>query len=243
MVDVHSHILPEVDDGAKSWDIAIAMCQIAVNDGITHIVATPHANSRYPYDREQHSSRIEKLRQLAPPSLQLSLGCDFHFSYDNVEDAVAHPARYAIGTTNYMLIELSDYSVPPAMTENMFRLNSVGLKLILTHPERNPILQSHPQTVLDWIRSGCIVQVTASSLTGLWGRKAKKTAQWLLEREAVHILASDAHDTQHRPPILSEAREVAADWTSPEIAKALVEDNPSAVVAGEKLPYFPNPRS
>jgi protein-tyrosine phosphatase len=243
MIDVHCHILPEVDDGPQSWDMAVEMCEIAVRDGITHIVATPHANRLFAYDRERHSQRLQQLRALAPDSLQFSLGCDFHFSYENVEDAIAHPDRYAISGANYLLIELSNYSIPPAMADNMSRLTSEsGLKLILTHPERNPILQAQPQTVLEWIKVGCIVQVTASSLTGFWGKPARKTARWLMQHDAVHVLASDAHDSQNRPPILSEAVKVATGWASAEVARALVEENPRAIVTGQDLPYFPDPR-
>jgi protein-tyrosine phosphatase len=241
MVDVHCHILPEVDDGAKSWEIALEMCRMAANDGITHIVATPHANNEYTYDRAAHEARLEQLRERAPDSLQFSLGCDFHYSYDNIEDALAHPDRYAITGTKYMLIELSDYSIPPNMRDSMFRLNAAGLTLILTHPERNAILQRRPEMVLEWAETGCIVQVTASSVSGFWGRVAKKVARWLIERDAVHVLATDAHDTKHRPPLLSEARRIVADWTNQDVARALLDENPAAIVTGQPLPYFPQP--
>lgn len=242
MVDLHCHILPEVDDGATSWEVALEMCNMAVQDGITHIVATPHANNRYSYDRSMATERLDQLRERVDSALKFSLGCDFHFSYDNIEDAIKNPGRYSISDTNYMLIELSDYSIPPAMLDSMFQLNSAGLKLILTHPERNPILQAHPQTVLEWVNAGCITQVTGSSLSGAWGKIARKTARWLFEHDAVHVLSSDAHDCEQRPPLLSEACDIAADWTNSEIALALVQDNPDAIVNNKKLPYFPNPR-
>lgn len=242
MIDVHCHILPEVDDGAKSWDVALEMCRIASQDGITHIVATPHANYEYEYDRNAHEERLQKLRELAPDSLQFSLGCDFHFSYDNIEDALAHPERYSIGGRTYMLIELSDYSIPVTITEAMGRLNGAGLKLVLTHPERNAILQRRPEHVLDWAANGCAVQLTASSITGFWGKTARNVSRWLVEHDAVHVIASDAHDTKHRPPRISEARKVIAEWKSEDVAGKLVDDNPRAIVAGEPLPYFPAPR-
>jgi protein-tyrosine phosphatase len=242
MVDIHCHILPEVDDGPRSWDTSLEMCSIALADGITHIVATPHANHEYAYDRERHLERLRELQGRAPAGLSFSLGCDFHFSYENVEDAIAHPERYAISGTSYLLIELSDYSVPPAMTDNIFKLSSVGLKVILTHPERNPILQANPQTVLTWANSGCIVQVTAGSILGFWGKVAKKTARWLMDRDAVHVLASDAHDPLRRPPVLSEAVQIVSHWTDHDVATAMVLDNPRAIVNDEKLPFFPNPR-
>lgn len=242
MIDVHCHILPEVDDGAKSWDVALEMCRIALNDGITHIVATPHANYEYAYERKAHADSLQKLRELAPDSLQFSLGCDLHFSYDNIEDALAHPDRYAIGRGSYILIELSDYSIPVTIGEAMARMSAAGLKLVLTHPERNAILQRRPELVLDWVANGCAVQLTASSITGFWGKTARNVSKWLVGHEAVHVIASDGHDTKHRPPRMSDARKTIARWSSDEIATRLVEDNPKAIVTGEALPYFPTPR-
>lgn len=241
MVDVHCHILPETDDGAKSWEVALEMCRIAEQDGITHIVATPHANHKYSYDRAQHERTLGKLRELAPPSLTFSLGCDFHLSYDNVEDALNCPESYAISGTRYLLIELSDYGVPSGVSIAMERLNSIGLTLILTHPERNPFLQRRPERVLEWANGGCVVQVTASSITGFWGKAAKNVSRWLLERDAVHVIATDAHDTRQRPPLMSAARRVVADWGDNNVANALFEDNPLAIVTGQPLPFFPVP--
>jgi len=241
MVDVHCHILPQVDDGAKSWEVTLEMCRMAAADGITHIVATPHANSQYVYDREAHENLLQELRDRTAGQLSFSLGCDFHFSYVNIEDALAHPERYAISGTKYMLIELSDYSIPPNMLNAMSQLNAAGLKLILTHPERNSLIQRRPELVLRWAEAGCIVQVTASSITGFWGRVAKKVSRWLIKHDAVHVIATDAHDTKHRPPLLADAREQVIDFANEDLGKALFEDNPRAIVAGEPLPFFPKP--
>ena len=93
MVDIHSHILPEVDDGSKSWDISVAMCRLAAADGITHQVATPHANDRYHYDRPYLQGLIDHLQGLVGNALTLSLGCDFHLSYDNLQNVLADPSR------------------------------------------------------------------------------------------------------------------------------------------------------
>jgi protein-tyrosine phosphatase len=238
MVDIHSHILPEVDDGARSWDIAVEMCRIAAADGITHMVATPHANDIYAYDRAQHGTRLAKLREMVGP-LQLSLGCDFHFSYDNVQDALANPRRYTIGETGYLLIEFSDYAIPPFVGRAISDLLDAGLTPILTHPERNPILQKRPQDVLQMANDGCVVQVTASALTGRWGETARKMAHWLLKHDAVHVLASDAHDTRSRSPVLSAGRDAVEELMGYEVAQALVEGNPQAIVTDQPLPYFP----
>ena len=241
MIDIHCHILPEVDDGAKSWDIAQEMCRMAAADGIEHIVATPHANERYPYDRERLSEILERLRQVVGETPKLSLGCDFHLSYENLQDALLRPQWYMIEDSRCMLVELSNYSIPSSIEESFTQLGDKGITPVITHPERNPILQNTPQRVLKWVELGCIVQLTASALTGSWGERVWRTAEWLLQRDAVHVLATDAHDTKHRLPLLSAGRKEAEIICGAEVARALVEDNPRAIVSGQTLPYFPDP--
>ncbi len=241
MVDIHCHILPAVDDGSDSWETSVEMCRMAAADGITHTVATPHANDRYSYDRQQHHARLEQLQQAAGPLPALSLGCDFHFSYDNVQAALVRPGDFAIGSSGYLLVEFSDFALPPFLGDALSRLEMAGLQAVVTHPERNMLLQREPEQVLKLAQQGCIIQVTASSLTGHWGGKAQRIARWLLEREAVHVLASDAHDLRHRPPVLSAGREAAAQICGADVAQALVEDNPQAIVSNQPLPYFPQP--
>ncbi len=145
VIDIHCHILAEVDDGPKSWDVAQEMCRIAAADGIEHIVATPHANERYHYDRHYLAGLVHYLRQQVGSAPKLSLGCDFHFSYDNLQDALDAPGRYTIEGSNYLLVELSNYSVPVQLDECFTRLREVGVTAVITHPERNPILQRTPE--------------------------------------------------------------------------------------------------
>src|SRR5262249_25568333 len=102
-------------------------------------------------------------------------------------------------------------------------------------------LQQTPQRILEWVEQGCLVQVTASALTGFWGERPEIIARWLLDRFAVHVLATDAHDHKRRLPILSPARDVAARIVGTEYAEALVESNPSAIVSGKRIPYCPRP--
>jgi protein-tyrosine phosphatase len=238
MIDIHCHVLPDVDDGARSWDIAIQMCAMAADDGIEHIVATPHANSEYAYDREYLQSVLDELQRRIGSRIALSLGCDFHFSYENIQEALRNPRRFTIADTNYLLVEFSNFSIPPTTGENLLALIHEGLTPILTHPERNPILQQTPQTVLDWVSLGCLAQVTGSALTGRWGRRARAVAEWLLENDAVHVLATDAHGTEDRTPVLSFGRNAAAEILGIEKATALVDDNPRAIVDGLALPDF-----
>lgn len=231
MVDIHSHILPGVDDGAKSWKMAIAMCRAAAEDGIQHMVASPPANYEFAYHRDNCEAALEKLAELIGRRIDLTLGCDFHLSFENLEDAWAHPEKYVIGRTSYILVELSDFSFSLGTRDALQRLLSMRLIPIVTHPERNPRMQQRPEQVLELVQQGCRVQVTANSLTGFWGKRSQEIACWLLDREAVHVIATDAHDLQRRPPILSKARDYLSKTYGNKVAQALVENNPSAIIA------------
>jgi protein-tyrosine phosphatase len=241
VVDIHSHILPEVDDGPKSWDVSVAMCRAAAADGITHMVATPHANDRYHYDRDYLKGLVAHLQQLVGDSPKLSLGCDFHLSYDNIQDALANPTRYVIDGTRYLLVEFSNYGIPQQTSDSFFKLGDCGITAIITHPERNPILRESPQRVLEWAEQGCVVQMTGSALAGFWGEHTRRAALWLLEHQAVHVLATDAHDMEKRVPILSRGRDAAAQICGEDVAEAMVEGNPRAIISNQPLPYFPRP--
>ncbi len=239
MVDVHCHILPETDDGPSSWATAVEMCRMAANDGITHIVCSPHCNEVYAYDRPRHVATLLRLQEKIAGTPALSLGCDFHFSAENLKRLLAKPSQFTIGNTGYLLVELSDFSIPPNLAEKLQQLMSMGIKPIITHPERNLLLQRRREVVLEWAQIGAAIQVTANSLTGSWGPVAKQAALWLLQRKAVHVVASDAHDTRHRPPLLSPVRELLTAIAGAEIAEALLCANPQAIVSGAELPYFP----
>jgi protein-tyrosine phosphatase len=241
LIDIHCHIIAGVDDGAKSWDVAAQMCRMAAADGIEHMVATPHANDRYLYNRDEHNAALNHLRSLIGDSPRLSLGCDFHMSYENVQDALTRPDWYTIDGGKYLLVELSNYGIPQQIEEYFSQLRGKGIRAIITHPERNPILQQDKQRVLRWVEQGCLVQVTGSALTGGWGERAWRTAAWLLEKQAVHVLATDAHDTRNRVPVLSTARKEIEEVYGKELAFALVDGNPRAIVNGQPLPYFPGP--
>jgi len=213
----------------------------AAADGITHMVASPHANDRYHYDRQYLTSLVSQLQDRIGESLKIILGCDFHLSYENLQDALVHPERYVIGNTRYLLVEFSNYSVPQNTTDSFLKLGDRGITAIITHPERNPILRENLQRVAEWAEQGCVVQITGSALTGFWGERTRKAALWLLEHQVVHVIATDAHDTEKRIPILSTAREAAAEICGEEIATAVVESNPRAIINNQNLPYFPRP--
>jgi protein-tyrosine phosphatase len=235
MVDIHCHILPGIDDGPLSWELTAEMCRIAARDGITHIVATPHCNHEFAYDRNRYAEMLGELSDAGKGKLTFSLGCDFHFSQDNIQDALAHPQRYTIGESQYLLVEFSDFGAPSEVKQDLLLISSSGMVPIITHPERNRPLLNKPERVLELVEQGCLVQVTASSFAGRWGSRSQKMAEWLLQRQAIHVIASDAHDPARRPPVLSEAHKAVTELAGAEVADALLVQNPAAIVDGESL--------
>lgn len=229
MTDIHSHILPAADDGSSDWEMTLQMCQIAFDDGIRNIVATPHANHIYSYDRKKHSESVAKLQDLVP-EIRFTLGCDFHLSDENVTDAIAHPERYVIGNSRFLLVEFSDFQLPDQMTETIFRLHAAGFVTIVSHPERNPIIEQYPDLPRKLYDMGSHIQITANALTGEWGRRPRKTCETLLRYGIVSFIASDAHDTKKRRPSLSKAHTAASRLLSSVDARLLVHDNPSTVL-------------
>ena len=245
MVDIHHHLLPGLDDGANSMETSLAMAALAADEGITHVVCTPHANGRYEFDPAVNAAKTEELRgRLVEQKIPLTLGsgCDFHLSFDNVKRAQTDPARFSINGLGYLLVEVPDYGLPPGLTETFYELQLAGLTPILTHPERNPTLQNDPARLIDWLRGGVLIQVTADSLTGHKGRPAQRMAHDLLEKRWVHFLATDAHNTTSRPPRLRDAHNLVANKYGASYAHALCVTNPLAVFLGKQFEVEEEPR-
>jgi protein-tyrosine phosphatase len=245
MVDIHHHLLSGLDDGANSMETSLAMASLAAGDGITHVVCTPHANGRYEFDPDVNATKTEELRErLVEEKIPLTLGsgCDFHLSFDNVKRAQSDPARFSINGLGYLLVEVPDYGLPPGLTETFYELQLAGLTPILTHPERNPTLQNDPARLIDWLRGGVLIQVTADSLTGHKGRPAQRMAHDLLEKRWVHFLATDAHNTTSRPPRMRDAHNLVANKYGASYAHALCLTNPLAVFLGKQFEVEEEPR-
>ena len=235
-VDIHSHVLYGLDDGAKTLEDSVQMLEMAKRTGTRAIVASPHANTRYPFDPAVVKQRIAELMARVA-GIDILPGCDFHLQFDNIEDAVAHPTKYTINHQNYLLVEFSDLSVFHTAGEILERLMDAGMIPIVTHPERNSRLQRSVDDIARWVADGSYVQVTAGSVVGTFGKAARASADELLQRGLVHFIASDAHDCVRRPPSLREAYDrLAADWGE-ETIRPLFVDNPYAAVAGETIDY------
>ena len=246
MIDLHHHLLPGLDDGSKTLENSVAMARLAAEDGITHVVCTPHANGKYLFDPQVNAAKVAELREaLAAENipLTLGLGCDFHLSYDNIQDAKENPSLYSVNGLSYIMVEIPDYGLPRGLTEIFYELQLAGLTPVLTHPERNPTLQSDLTRLEDWLRGGVLIQVTGDSVRGNMGKSAEQIAHKLLSNRWVHFLATDAHNTSSRPPRLSEARNIVAKKYGAEYADRLCTTNPRAAYEGLQLPEQEEPRN
>jgi protein-tyrosine phosphatase len=235
VVDIHSHILPGIDDGAKTLDDSVAMLRLAADSGTTDIVATPHANSEFTFDPDLIGQKIAELQDAAGPIPRIHRGCDFHLNLENIQDALENPTKYAINHLSYLLVEFSDLLIPRTTPEIFDRLLAAGLRPIVTHPERNALLHSRLDQLQCWVENGALVQVTAGSLLGGFGRAAKSVATDLMDRNLVHFIASDAHDTRHRTPVLRDAYQYVEKTWGADLAETLFTNAPRAVIAGEEI--------
>ena len=240
MIDIHSHILPELDDGARSLEEAVQMARIAEEDGIEQMVATPHMFNGLSHNPEPEEvvARVGALQKEIGGSLTLLPGNEVHIAHDIAEKAEANQVT-KINQQTYMLIEFPSMNVPVGAEELFYRLQIRGIIPILVHPERNNQIQNRPSIVAGLIERGVRIQVTAMSITGEFGSAARRSVETLLRHNCVHVIATDTHRANRRPPILSAGRDAAAAIVGEEAARRLVEDNPRAVIQGD--PIDPDP--
>ena len=146
-----------------------------------------------------------------------------------------HKERYVIGRGSHLLVEFSDYGIPPSLPNLLAQLMARRMVPVITHSGRNPLFLKDPKRALDFAGQACLIQVTANSLTGFWGNRCREMAKWLLARNAVHVVHSDAHDPVRRRPVLSQAHAVVEKLAGAAVAAELFETNPAAIIQTDSI--------
>jgi protein-tyrosine phosphatase len=239
VIDLHSHLLPGIDDGVRTIAESLDLLRAAHEDGIARIAATPHVREDYPTTPAEMELRLAEVcgaaREAAIPVEVLPGGeLDLEFAA-RLDDADLR--RFGLGgRPSLLLLEFPYLGWPLQLADLVFDLQLRGFRIVLAHPERNVDVQHEPERLRPLVNSGVVVQLTAASLDGRLGGAPRTAAKRLIDSRLAHLLASDAHAPDVRSVGLSRAREAAGDDA---VARWLTEDVPAALLAGDALPERP----
>jgi len=238
MIDLHSHLLPGLDDGAGSIDASVAIARAALRDGIDLIAATPHVRDDYPTTAAEMEGAVAEVRAaLAAEGVEIELRTGGEVALGRLDQLDNDELRRLglAGRPDYLLIESPYYGWPLDLGERVFQLGLRGITPVLAHPERNADVQAQPQRLEPLVAAGMLVQLTAASLDGRLGRGAQTGSFALLDRGLAHLVASDAHEPAVREIGLSSVAGAVGDT----MARWLTHDVPAAIVGGTPIPMRP----
>lgn len=247
MIDLHSHILPGIDDGATDLAMSIEMARMAVADGIRVMACTPHI---YPglYDNDGAGIRkaiaaLQAELDREGIALQLVEGADVHLAPGLLQDVQGGRIPTLAGS-RYLLLEPPHHVAPPRFEDVLFELLAAGIVPVITHPERLSWVEQHYDLFVRAASRGVFLQITAGALTGRFGKRVRYWGDRFVGEGHAHMIATDAHHPRRRPPLLAEAREAAARLVGTEEAVHLVTTRPAGIVANAPavtLPPLPAP--
>jgi len=244
MIDLHTHLLWDWDDGPDDRAQALEMCRVAVKDGVKTIALTPHV-----FRLSRYGDNLDVLRQRMVDFAEAmgEVPLDFHWGAEVFvhPEVVSSIERYGftLDNTNYVFIEFPSDAVPPGSANLVYNLMAKGYVPIISHPERNRGFMERPELLYDLVQTGCVAQVTAMSLTGEFGRETRSAAGLFLEHNLVQIIASDAHSSMMRPPVLSGAVDAARKIVGEAKAIAMVTEIPQAILENKVLPDWGEPEN
>ncbi|MDO6355950.1 hypothetical protein Q3V94_12880 [Caloramator sp. CAR-1] len=243
MLDIHSHIIPEIDDGADSFEIFFEMAKIAQEDGVETIVATPHfIAGRYETDYETVKKHVNDLNlYLKNQNIQINIlaGQEILISKDLL--SYLHQGLISpINDTNYMLVELPFDEIPKYTFDILYELKIKNITPIVAHPERYLEIIKQPEKINDFIDEGCLFQINSSSLLGYFGKDVKNTATLFLKHNIVDFIGSDCHDSIRRKPKVNEALNIIKNTKRDVYEKILLNSksflqNESITTSAEKI--------
>ena len=241
MIDLHAHLLPDLDDGPSSLADSMDMARAAHGSGIRTIVCTPHMVDRYPTDPGRALQQVELVREaldVAGVPLAVLPGAEIALSYlDRLDDEELRMASVG-GGGRWLLLEMPFQGWPLTLPKRLSELEMRGYRVILAHPERAESIQRAPDRMRDLVGRGALVQLTAGSFLGEHGAAARRAALMLLAGGVAHFLASDAHSAgPWRPPELEAGLQAAADGIDvhPQTLRWMVEDGPAEVIEGRPV--------
>ncbi len=244
MIDIHTHILPNLDDGPDRIDESLELARVAYRAGTRTLVATPHVLNGLDMNLNMqiinHFNQFKSKLEAELPEMDLILGSEIYFR-PNLCDIVHHEIATIGALGRYMLVEFSLMDIPRGFERELKVLQKNDVIPIIAHPERNAAAIRKPALIRQMIDAGALIQVNAGSLTGLFGRTIKNMAYNLLKRGWVHVIASDAHGVNHRGPGLKEAVSTAAEVVGVANARRFVDENPRIIIEG--LPWPGRKRS
>ena len=240
MIDLHSHVLPDIDDGARSVEEALQIVAAAARDGVTAMAATPHVREDYPTTAAEMLSACDRLREaIAAEGIAITLLPGAELSLEELDRRDADElARFGLGgNPSYLLLEFPYLGWPLRLASDVARLVRAGLTPVLAHPDRNDEVQRNPASLAPLVDGGALVQLTASSITRALGPAAAKAASELLRLRLAHLVASDAH-----APSLGRVglKAAAAAIRDEHLGTWLTEEIPAAIVGGDRLPDRPS---
>lgn len=238
LVDIHCHLLPDLDDGAQSWQEATQMARMAVADGIGTVVVTPHQLGVYSHNggaqiRERTRELQLWLKQHQIP-LRVLAGAHVRCEENLIEKIQAGDVLTLADQGKHVLLELPPAPFP-LLDQVLTALQSAGLVGIVAHPERQGVLQRTREHVSELVNRGCLMQITADSLVGVFGYRTQQMAEWMLAERLAHFVATDAHGANSRRPLLRQAFARVSALTDHATAVALCCRNPASVVAGQEI--------
>lgn len=238
MIDLHCHLLPGIDDGPVDLVTSLEMARIAWSDGIRTIACTPHI---YPgvYDNDASAicSAVERMREgldAAGVDIALTTGADVHLAPDLCV-GITEGRVPTLGGSRYLLLEPPHHVAPPNFEQVIFDLMAAGITPVITHPERLSWVESHYDLFCRLAGRGCWLQVTAGALTGRFGPRVRYWADRFVSEGWAHLIATDAHDTRRRPPLLAEGWAAAAKLVGEEAARRMVEQYPAAILSNAEI--------
>jgi protein-tyrosine phosphatase len=233
LIDLHCHLIPEVDDGADDLKTSLAMVRMSVADGVKVIACTPHIfPGVYDNTGPDIRRRVQSLQlefDAAGVSCRLVPGCDAHVTPDLVSQLKSGRAL-TLNDSRYVLVEPPHHILPPNVDRLFFDLLAAGYVPVLTHPERMSWVDRNEELLDRLVLSGVWMQMTAGAIIGGFGEKVRRQAVKMLHKGIIHIVASDAHNTANRPPVMGEAFRALRDLVGLEEARNLVVFRPAAIV-------------